>query len=122
MTSQNKDGCVDFLKLLLSHCQMEFQNNELFKEKNREKTNQKAHERLLGIVRFVSELFNLNLVQASVIHSCAAIFIEDEREVTLECLCKLLSMAGEGLEPRGERVSGAVRPTQTYINKPVYTF
>ncbi|TWW67940.1 eukaryotic translation initiation factor 4 gamma 3-like [Takifugu flavidus] len=112
VSSQSSDGFVYFHKRLLSRCQMEFENRGLVKEKEKnvsaaqedpQQTRHKTHVRLLGTVRFIGELFKLKMIWEAIIHTCIVKLIKDECDDSLECLCKLLSIVGKGLDNEAER-------------------
>lgn len=73
----------------------------------------KTHEPLLGIVIFIGGLLNLKMILESIIHRCTLKGFKDECKSSLECLWKLLSTVGEGLDTEADRESRAV--SNTYV-------
>lgn len=79
-----------------------------------------AHERLLGTIRFISELFELKMVSEAIIHTCAVELLKDDREQTLEYLCLLLSMVGKDLDNDVERVRNTHMHARTHAHVPMH--
>ncbi|XP_036408817.1 eukaryotic translation initiation factor 4 gamma 1-like [Megalops cyprinoides] len=85
-TSSNAAIMLNFRSLLLNFCRMEF-----------EKVN-KDHRRSLGNVKFISELYRVDMVKEAIVHMCITTLLENRSEEALECLCCLLSNVGRKLE------------------------
>ena len=52
----------------------------------------------LGNIRFIGELYKLNMLTAKIMHSCITNLLNGGDEESLECLCKLLTTVGQILE------------------------
>ncbi|XP_067006474.2 eukaryotic translation initiation factor 4 gamma 1 isoform X2 [Anabrus simplex] len=111
---------VNFRKLLIIRCQQEFEKNneeELkrdarFEElKNIEDPERKKELQLqyeeeerrmrmksVGNIRFIGELFKLDMLTVNIMHRCIRQLLQDKDEESLECLCKLLTTIGKDLE------------------------
>ncbi|KAI9563837.1 hypothetical protein GHT06_011303 [Daphnia sinensis] len=120
-TSSNPAETVNFRKLLLSQCQKEFEKDSAglaVAEKKRielenaktETEKEKLHEELnelvdknrrtsLGNIRFIGELFKVDVISSNVMHQCIRkLLSHKEDEDSIECLCKLLTTIGKQLE------------------------
>lgn len=115
-----ENNYVPFRKVLLNKCQKEFESSivdEVGKtqrskdvesaETEEKKTDldhdyldveSKAKRRYLGNVRFIGELFKLNMLTVNIIHDCLKELLIQEAEHPLECLCCLLSIVGRDLD------------------------
>ncbi|XP_058493906.1 eukaryotic translation initiation factor 4 gamma 1-like [Solea solea] len=111
---------ADFHKLLINHCQKEFEkdkrDDEILKKKQRvleacknedkrqhlkeelEEARDKARRRSLGNMKFIGELFRLKMLKEPIMHKCVKILLKKHDEEPLECLCKLLSTIGKDLD------------------------
>ncbi|KAJ8348813.1 hypothetical protein SKAU_G00274020 [Synaphobranchus kaupii] len=56
------------------------------------------HQRSIGNMRFIGELFKLRMVKETVMHNCINKLLITQSDVTLECLCCLLSIIGNILD------------------------
>jgi len=54
----------------------------------------KARKRSLGNIRFIGELYNLQLLTLNIMHDCVNKLISKTDEESLECLCKLITTVG----------------------------
>lgn len=52
----------------------------------------------VGNIRFIGELYKLNMLTAKIMHSCVNHLLNEGDEESLECLCKLLTTIGQNLE------------------------
>ncbi|XP_062266307.1 eukaryotic translation initiation factor 4 gamma 3-like [Platichthys flesus] len=115
--SDEPNSTVSFIKLLLSRCQQEFQkDNEdddvviRTKQKKLDSAARKDRHRLLlelqefkdiirrrsiGFVKFIGELFKLKKLKAPVMHDCVVKLLQNQDNVSLECLCSLLTTIGK---------------------------
>ncbi|XP_055937780.1 eukaryotic translation initiation factor 4 gamma 3-like isoform X2 [Argiope bruennichi] len=99
------DQPFDFRTLLLSKCIRGFDEKfSNFKQENQDLQSQDNEERIklkarwLGNMRFMGELYKFNMIQTSVILSCADILLKQEDEDSLECFCWIIKTAGKELE------------------------
>ena len=120
-----KDGgmnekSANFRKLLIARCQKEFERDYMegfdkakyeaelaaaesedkrkalqaeFEEKER-----RARRRSLGNIRFIGELYNLQMLTDRIMHEIINKLIQQIDEESLECLCWLLTTIGKALE------------------------
>ncbi|XP_033642512.1 eukaryotic translation initiation factor 4 gamma 3-like [Asterias rubens] len=112
-------GVVQFRTLLINRCQKEFE-----KEKNDEKEEQIAREaiaklpvdqrgvamdylqlkliknkrRILGNIRFIGELFKLQMLIEQIMHDCIFKLLCSKDEESLECMSNLMSTIGKILD------------------------
>ncbi|KAH6934714.1 hypothetical protein HPB50_027425 [Hyalomma asiaticum] len=111
---------VNFRKLLLLKCQKEFEKDtsddirkaerlkkieEATSEEEKAKMmeelledEKKSKRRSLGNIRFIGELYNLNMLTAPIMFDCLRRLINSNDEDSLECLCKLLITIGKELD------------------------
>lgn len=123
---------VNFRKLLLLKCQKEFEKdvgdeiskaarlkkieectNEEEKAKMMDELNddeKKCKRRSLGNIRFIGELYNLNMLTAPIMYDCLRRLLNSNDEDSLECLCKLLITIGKELDTTSAKGSQARAP------------
>ncbi|XP_075745488.1 eukaryotic translation initiation factor 4 gamma 1-like isoform X7 [Rhipicephalus microplus] len=111
---------VNFRKLLLLKCQKEFEKDtsddirkaerlkkieEATSEEEKAKLTEellddekRSKRRSLGNIRFIGELYNLNMLTAPIMFDCLRRLINSNDEDSLECLCKLLITIGKELD------------------------
>ncbi|XP_053502474.1 eukaryotic translation initiation factor 4 gamma 1 isoform X2 [Ictalurus furcatus] len=111
---------VNFRKLLLNHCQKEFEKDKdddvTFEKKQKEldaATDEELRQRLkeeleeakdvarrrsLGNIKFIGELFKLKMLTENIMHDCVVKLLKNHDEESLECLCRLLSTIGKDLD------------------------
>ena len=111
---------VLFRSLLLHRCQHEFEKEKanekdmerLQKEMNAAETEEdKKHikeemdlklyndkRRSLGNIRFIGELFKLQIIAEKVMHNCVAHLLKSTDEENLECLCRLMTTIGKDID------------------------
>jgi len=111
---------VNFRKLLISRCQKEFEKDymeNLDREKyvqdmaaatteddkkrvkiEFEQMEMKLRRRSLGNIRFIGELYKLNMLTARIMHECVKKLLMTTDEESLECLCRLVTTVGKDLE------------------------
>merc|ERR1719412_694039 len=111
---------VNFRKLLITRCQKEFEKSyieELEREKfiknmNEAETEEqkkiikltfeaderKLRRRSLGNIRFIGELYKLQMLTARIMHECVKKLLKTTDEESLECLCRLLTTVGQVLD------------------------
>ncbi|XP_077531868.1 eukaryotic translation initiation factor 4 gamma 1-like isoform X6 [Haemaphysalis longicornis] len=120
MANDPEGRMVNFRKLLLLKCQKEFEKDtgddirkaeRLAKieaaatEEERARLNEellddekKSKRRSLGNIRFIGELYNLNMLTAPIMFDCLRRLINSNDEDSIECLCKLLITIGKELD------------------------
>ncbi|XP_069392181.1 eukaryotic translation initiation factor 4 gamma 1-like [Paralichthys olivaceus] len=120
LTVQTPDGLeLNFNKLLLKRCQKAFENkddNEILKKKQEEleaasgdrekkklteeleEIKYKAKRESVGTMKFIGELFKLKMLIDAVMFDCIGKLLKDNDEVSLECLCTLVSTIGKDLD------------------------
>jgi len=117
---ENSDDPVNFIQILIRRCQKEFLADYI-SEEQRKKFNedlasadteelkkkienefqmleQKMRRRSLGNIRFISELYNLSMLQGQIMFSIIGKLVKAVDEESLECLCRLLATSGARLE------------------------
>jgi len=116
-----EDEFVNFRKLLISRCQKEFEKdymegldrNKYAQDMNEAKTEDdkkrikaefeamemKLRRRSLGNIRFIGELYKLNMLTSRIMHECIKrLLLNYKDEEALECLCRLLNTVGQALD------------------------
>ncbi|KAL1116881.1 hypothetical protein AAG570_005350 [Ranatra chinensis] len=137
--SQPKQQFVHFRKLLINRCQSEFEKNKVAeldvekrmaeikatKDKDKRKELQllfeeeerKIRVRSVGLVRFIGELYKLQMLTPNIMHNCVKQLISKIDEESLECLCKLLMTIGKDLEKQSQENQAHDRDWNNYFNK-----
>jgi translation initiation factor 4G len=112
---------ANFRTMLLTKCQKEF-DTDFYQEINYDKLKSeveactdeakrkelqeladdklsKAKRRSLGNIRFIGELFKLNMLTASVMNDCIERLLNEEyNKINIECLCRLLTSIGKEVD------------------------
>ncbi|XP_070497939.1 eukaryotic translation initiation factor 4 gamma 3-like isoform X2 [Chironomus tepperi] len=101
---------------LISHCQQEFERSKkddvIFKSlqesinkakdteeiENYEDLYFKIRQRANGTVKFIGELYKMNMLTAKIMMGCIEVLLTSITEENIERLCKLLTTVGEKLE------------------------
>ncbi|XP_059901055.1 eukaryotic translation initiation factor 4 gamma 1-like isoform X2 [Gadus macrocephalus] len=118
-TTDNPCQTLNFRKMLLNRCQMEFEkgndNEKLFEKKQKEldtasegekqklkdtleEAKDKAHRRRLGNIEFIGGLFKLKMLTEHIMHDCIVKLLKKHDEESVECLCWLISNIGKDLD------------------------
>lgn len=123
---EDGQGFVNFRKLLLTKCQKEFEHDKSIEKKREEKIKaikaaqddeekrkelqmefdeeeKKVRMRQLGNIRFIGELFKLNMLIEPIMHECIKKLLAQGDEESLECLCRLLKTIGKELDEKGSK-------------------
>ena len=116
---EGQPGQVNFRKLLLTKCQKEFEQDRCDELKREERIKaieaaepekqkelkleydeeeKKMRMRQLGNIRFIGELFKLNMLIEPIMHECIKKLLTQGDEESLECLCRLLKTIGKELD------------------------
>ena len=142
-----EDGVVvNFRKLLIGRCQIEFEkdymeglNKEEYEEQlakaeteeakreikeNFEERERKARRRSSGNTRFIGELYKLKMLTVRIMHECIrGLLNKAPEEESLECLCRLVTTVGKVLEEdtnskiQGQKSQGEVVHLDYYFNQ-----
>ncbi|XP_076801566.1 eukaryotic translation initiation factor 4 gamma 2-like [Clavelina lepadiformis] len=117
--SQTLESCIPkpntFRRLLIAKLQDEFENRnrklEAFDSKDDllslEEVEQRARakQHVLGNIKFIGELYRLNLLHESIVHKCIKQLINkkkkglaDDLSEDLECLCQIMTTCGRRLD------------------------
>lgn len=117
----NKPGTtVNFRKLFLNRCQKTFEQDHMegLREKQRELETateeadriqlrkeirvitSEVRDKAVGNVKLLGELFKLKMVTDAIMHDCIVKLLKSakEEDISLSCVCTLLSTAGEALD------------------------
>lgn len=87
--------------ILLTRCQHEFEVELNRKIENAdEETENKIKKRRIGLMRFIGELHNVNLLHQKVIDTCLLTILDKGNETMIEYACKLLSTVKEKYKDR----------------------
>jgi len=120
LTEGSETETVNFRKLLISRCQKEFEKDymdNLDRKKHEEEMaaaksederkniravfeqmEMKLRRRSLGNIRFIGELYKLQMLTARIMHECVKKLLTTTDEESLECLCRLLTTVGQDLD------------------------
>jgi len=120
LVENSETETVNFRKLLISRCQKEFDKDymeSLDRDKYRadmaaaqtdddrkqikavfEQMEMKLRRRSLGNIRFIGELYKLQMLTARIMHECVKKLLKTTDEESLECLCRLLTTVGQVLD------------------------
>jgi len=63
---------------------------------------------MLGNIRFIGELFKLCMLTESIMHNCIMSLFKARDEDSLECLCRLLTTIGQGLDHEKGKVTNII--------------
>jgi len=58
----------------------------------------KERRRMLGNIRFIGELFKLNMLTETIMHNCVMSLFRGRDDESLESLCRLLTTIGKDLD------------------------
>lgn len=112
---------ASFRNLLLNRCQVEFENyskdedeivqkkaealesamDDAQKKKIQEELDEvlsKAKRRSLGNIRFIGELYKLQMLTETIMHQCILKLLKSADADSYECLCRLLSTIGKDID------------------------
>ncbi|XP_035254761.1 eukaryotic translation initiation factor 4 gamma 1-like [Anguilla anguilla] len=95
------EATLNFHLAILNRCWVEFDqvNERVLRPKEELEANVAAsHRRSLGNVKFLGELFNLEMAEEFLMHRCITTLLDNQGEKALECLCCLLSTIGRNLD------------------------
>ncbi|KAF5287745.1 hypothetical protein FQA39_LY15765 [Lamprigera yunnana] len=140
--SNNKDGQQDFVnfrKLLITRCQLEFEKNSIDEternsklkeveecidpEKKKDLTldledyDRRLRMKSVGNIRFIGELFKQNMLTVNIMMRCLRNLLTTKDEESLECLCKLLTTVGKELESKHENLTDLFNTMKDLANK-----
>lgn len=110
-----------FKNCLINQCQSEFENAHKIKSskdrsdlldkeldpvkkeelrENLEEEDYRMRKRAVGTVRFIGELYKIDLLTIKIMHTCVQLLLDPRTmdEESLECLCKLLTTVGKKME------------------------
>ncbi|XP_056649007.1 eukaryotic translation initiation factor 4 gamma 1-like isoform X1 [Diorhabda sublineata] len=116
----DKQEYVNFRKLLITRCQVEFEKQSLDEsirnskikeieectdpEKKKdlafdlEEYDRRLRMKSVGNIRFIGELFKQNMLTVKIMMRCLENLLENKDEESYECLCKLLTTIGKELD------------------------
>jgi len=131
VVKEDSSEIVDFRLLLVRRCQKEFEKDYLSDEerksysdkmaaaeseeeekKIREEFQQlelKLRRRSLGNIRFIAELYKLNLIFGRILYNIIKKLLMYVDEESMECLCRLLTTCGSALEAEINKMSESTR-------------
>jgi len=146
--SAEGQSTVKFRTLLISRVQEEFERdymknvdkdgyeakmkdpNLTANEKKKEKAlyeamEIKARRRSLGNIRFIGELYNLNMLTVKIMHGCVRRLLKTTDDESLECLCRLVTTVGQNFERQTNDLfkttpkekQGGLKEIPVYINE-----
>jgi translation initiation factor 4G len=64
----------------------------------------KARRRSLGNIRFIGELFKLQMLTPNIMHQCIFNLLKAKDDESLECLCRLVTTIGKLLDHEKAKV------------------
>lgn len=75
-------------------------------------------KQIVGNIRFIGELFKLQLLTEKIMQGCIFLLLKAKDEESLECMSKLVSTVGQSLDhPKGKV---GVPPNRNYIAGPQF--
>ena len=92
---------VNFRKLLISHCQKEFENANIDNQEQtliEQEEALKLKKRRLGNIIFLGEMYKVEMLNARIMHEIVDKLLSMRDDESLECLCKLLMTVGKELD------------------------
>merc|ERR1719402_500549 len=112
LAEDSETETVNFRKLLISRCQKEFDKDKYRADMAAAQTDDerkqikavfeqmemKLRRRSLGNIRFIGELYKLQMLTARIMHECVKKLLKTTDEESLECLCRLLTTVGQVLD------------------------
>eukprot|EP00106_Octopus_bimaculoides_P008013 XP_014775455.1 PREDICTED: eukaryotic translation initiation factor 4 gamma 3-like [Octopus bimaculoides] len=129
--SSTHQGTVNFRDTLLNRCQVEFEKHsseeaDLIKKQKElesaesdetkkrlkeelEEAFSAAKRRSIGNIRFIGELFKLNMLTEKIMHDCVSNLLKSRDEESLECLCRLLKTVGKEVDSDVSKVTSQGR-------------
>lgn len=74
-----------------------------------EEFDHKARKRSLGNIRFIGELFKLEMLSETIMHECIVRLLQSSSdEESLECFARLITTTGKELDKEKAKVCGCV--------------
>ncbi|RZC05037.1 eukaryotic translation initiation factor 4 gamma 3-like, partial [Asbolus verrucosus] len=138
-STEDKKEVVNFRKLLVTRCQIEFEKqsfdesirNDKVKEINECNDQEKKKElqfdleeydrrlrmKSVGNIRFIGELFKQQMLTIKIMMRCLDNLLENKDEESLECLCKLLTTIGKELESKKIDLSSIFNSMKDIVDK-----
>ncbi|XP_063903275.1 eukaryotic translation initiation factor 4 gamma 1-like isoform X2 [Zophobas morio] len=127
-STEDKKEFVQFRKLLVTRCQLEFEKQSYddsirndkvieigectdFEKKKKlqfelEEYDRRLRMKSVGNIRFIGELFKQQMLTTNIMMRCLDNLLDNKDEESLECLCKLLTTIGKELERGGTNKKG----------------
>ena len=127
---ENSEEPVNFIKILIRRCQKEFLADYISDEQRKkfeenlakaesdddkkkvenefQMLEQKMRRRSLGNIRFISELYNLQMLQGQIMFAIIGKLVKAVDEESLECLCRLLTTSGARIEKEVQKTVNEV--------------
>ncbi|CAB1443271.1 unnamed protein product, partial [Pleuronectes platessa] len=93
-TTEEPNNTVNFRELLLIHCQREVEKDKVELQEAKYITRWRS----TGNIKFIGELFKVKMLNEPIIHDCLVKLLTNYDEVSLECLCRLLTTIGKDLD------------------------
>ncbi|XP_046742564.1 eukaryotic translation initiation factor 4 gamma 3-like isoform X8 [Diprion similis] len=134
-----EESNVNFRKLIITRCQMEFEKNTVDEtvkavklkeieectdpEKKKElqaaldEEERRIRVKSVGNIRFIGELFKQGMLTTNIMHRCIRHLLSQIDEENLECLCKLLSTIGKDLESKSQNLSDYFKQMLDIVNR-----
>ncbi|KAK9709826.1 eIF4-gamma/eIF5/eIF2-epsilon [Popillia japonica] len=123
-TARKEGESVNFRKLLVTRCQLEFEKQSVDEtarnakvkeieectdpEKKKElqllleEDDRRIRRKSVGNIRFIGELYKQSMLTVNIMMRCLHQLLDNKEEESLECLCKLLSTVGKDVEKKME--------------------
>lgn len=96
---------ITFKRILLNKCQEEFENAgkidmpaHIESDEEKELFHTKRRMRLIGLIKFICELFKKRMVAERIMHACIHRLLKKPEDEEMECLCRLFEGAGQMLD------------------------
>ena len=104
---------IYFRELLLNKCQQMFEESVSLNKDLEEEENEtfKFKEHVLGCVKFIGELYNINLLTNKIIYSCFLILISKinlGKAYSIDCICALMETVGKNFSATAKKESSTL--------------
>ncbi|CRL07938.1 CLUMA_CG020896, isoform A [Clunio marinus] len=86
-----------------------------------EEEHYKVRQRANGTVKFIGELFKIDMLTSKIMHACIDMLLQDPTEEKIERVCKLLTTIGRKIEEkeRGEALDKYFNTLKDILNSPL---
>jgi translation initiation factor 4G len=76
----------------------------------------KLRRRSLGNIRFIGELYRINMLNGRIMHECIQKLLQTTDEESLECMCRLITTVGQLLDKETQTTISSAKPLPGYFS------